>query len=109
MRAVEIRLLPDQNTVTVRTLNFGMRRIPCAAFGEIEYSATQFYASQVPFTDNHVYEPTLLVQVQQDLPIRIDLQGQIVDESTFKRIFQYDPHQPTRTGHKKRRGRDVPR
>jgi hypothetical protein len=79
-RATRITLLPESASLLVRTLNFGSRRIPLADLEDIHYQDLQ--------PDPAEYrEPTLVVKVRGGLPLRIDLEGCILDEQTFRAIF----------------------
>lgn len=103
-----IALSTDQNMLTVKTLNFTIRTIPVADLGQITYSATQHYATPHYVGSDEVYEPTLMVDVQRAAPLRIDMQGHIVDEALFKAVFPYDPNPRAVPHRKKGKGREVP-
>ena len=86
-RVTRIILLPESAALVVRTLNFSSRRIPLAALQRFRF------ADLKPDPDEY-REPTLTVQVRGGLPLKIDLEGHILDEETFKTIFHYRPTRP---------------
>jgi hypothetical protein len=81
-RATRIVFLPDRALLIVRTLNFTSRRIPIVALEDVRYE-------EESNSDTVVRIPVLRVQVRGGMPIRIDLEGRILDEQAFKAIFHY--------------------
>ena len=86
-RVTRIILLPEQAALVVRTLNFSSRRVRLADLEGL------WFADLKPDPGEY-HEPTLRVQVRGGAPFTIDLEGNILDEESFKAIFRY---RPTRT------------
>ena len=83
-RVHRIILLPERAALVVRTLNFGSRLIPLSDLEEFRLADVQ--------PDPSEYQvPTLTVDVRGGIPLRIDLEGHILDEETFKTLFRYSP------------------
>jgi hypothetical protein len=83
-RVNRIILLPERATVVVRTVNFGSRLIPLSALEEFRFADLKPDVSEYQV-------PTLTVDVRGGRPLRIDLEGHILDEESFKTIFRYSP------------------
>lgn len=83
-RVTRIILLPARAALDVRTLNFSWRRIPLA---DLE----GFWFADMKPDPAEYHEPTLRVQVRGAAPLTIDLEGNILDEESFKAIFRYGP------------------
>jgi hypothetical protein len=83
-RVARIILLPKHAALVVRTLNFSSRLIPLA---DLE----GFWFADLTPDPAEYHEPTLRVQVRGGLSITIDLEGNILDEESFKAIFRYEP------------------
>lgn len=100
-RAARIALSADSATIVVRTLNFGSRRIPLADLEDFQYEKFQTYVGD--YGSTRFYQPTLTVKVRGRLPLKIDLQGHILDEQTFKAIFHYPPSTDTPSNQRRKR------
>ena len=95
-RVTRMSLLPESETLVVRTLNFGCRRIPLTALTNFRYENLR--------PDINEYQvPILTVRVRGDLPLKIDLDGHILDEPTFKTIFRYRLNRPPAPQRRKRK------
>jgi hypothetical protein len=101
-RANRIYLDLEAKELVMTTLNFGKRSIPLAALRRAEFTPTQTYVNPHGIGSTRYYEPTLTVPVEDGLPIRIDLQGRIVDEEAFKELFGFDPQNPNTRLRRKR-------
>jgi hypothetical protein len=84
-RAIRIVFSPDSALLIVRTLNFTTRRIPLTALENACYE-------EESNSDTDARIPVLKVDVRGGLPIKIDLDGRILDERAFKALFNYSPH-----------------
>src|SRR5262245_53713440 len=80
--ATRIILFPDRALLIVRTLNFSSRRIPISALEDVHYEEESNH-------DIDVLIPMLTIRVRGRVPIRIDLEGCILNEQAFKSIFNY--------------------
>src|SRR5215813_9968474 len=81
-RASRIVLFSDRALLIVRTLNFTSRRISIAALEHVRYE-------EGSNSDTDALIPALTVQVRGEMPIKIDLEGRILDEQAFEAIFHY--------------------
>jgi hypothetical protein len=79
-RATRIIFFPDRALLIVRTLNFTSRRIPIETLEDVRYEEESNSE-----TDARI--PLLRVQARGGMPIKIDLEGRILDEEAFKAIF----------------------
>lgn len=108
IRAARIDVSADGHTLTIATLNGTTRHVAVRSIRRIEYETMQEYATPEHIGDPRVYEPTLTVEIDGALPIRIDMQGQIPDPAAFRAILPYDTAKPRRRTRKSGRGRTVP-
>jgi hypothetical protein len=80
-RAARIVYFPEQAFLLVRTLNFTSRRIPLAALERVRYEEEKVNS------ETTVRIPVLTVQVRGERPIKIDLDGHILDEPMFRKLL----------------------
>jgi hypothetical protein len=86
-RVSRIAFLPEGQVLVARTLNFRTRRIYLADLESIQYQDLRPDPSEYR-------EPILTIKVRQSLPLRIDLEGHILDKQFFRSTFRYRPTTP---------------